>query len=545
MFFFFCLSVAIYFGLLSAGNVRFAVRMPGPNSRYLAIVLHGIILLTLFGYMGIYFCLYEYGYQPIFHWFCPVNYRGPIMQGYFLPYLLLALTILGTYGCIAARGLQKVGSKLRADHWSLSTIYTAALFSLTIAGLLYRTMDHFAKADLLEEQAQIKQQLESVYSKQPPESENAWSVYQTIVRDDDAFRVFHTLPLKNEDLLTFVGKYSIADSELQAAKPLTLKLRAASRFSLCKLPGKTKYVGPSANFRVSGIFSELARWLNLLHYDACVQAAQGNPQESVQDIVAMWRLSEHCAQDMDSDNYTLSFRLEHCTATAVEYLLSKHQLPPRELEKLLKYVPAERQATLTRAIERESMRTRYFQIERYLDEDFKLEDFDSTNGWPGWGRLFFAQYDLRTQEQMEKLQIADSRLSQRKLRFFDQPPDYQRLCNSGLLSRDSYFDVRVCTWKSETLRAEARMRLTQVGIAAYLFALQEGRFPQSLEELRVIGFTLNVTDPCTGELFKIVHQNDKLTFYSIGEDRRDDQSVVDSETFWKDDIHFTIHLPPN
>lgn len=546
MYFLFWLSLAAYFGFLSAMNVRFAARLPSVIFRWLAIVIHGMLLLSLLGYFGIYVYVADYGASNRFLASFSENVeQAPISEGLFFPYLLLAGTIVSTFIFLSIFGFRKCDAKPHAATWPSMPILLASLASLFGAGMVYRTLDRIATADLFRHDAAAVQQLQQIYGPDISEEKNAWATY-TVIGDLDSLQPFppfyqawnyqnpQTFPAEDPSLLPFMEKI----------QPTIIKLRAASEIPHLQSPNRIMPVGSLECITFEPTISDSFVWRKLLCFDAYFQATQNHSHEATQNILAMQRIANQAAQHQDKHSLAHSLDGEKSAAIAIESLLGKHLFSRSELIQLSNGFSKNKMKRLATALEVDRLNTRRDYITWYTDSI--CDGFDPGDVMCDVGRVFFAQHNLavvnrESNHRSKTLQQDSWNVQQSAIqREFVTPAAYTGyFCESN-----SCYGHPIVGFIVDTVLCEARIRLTQAGIAAYLFALQEGRFPKTLAELHTFDPTLNLTDPCSGKPLKMIHHAEKLFLYSVGENQRDDQPFPNEYPTRHDDIFFTIHLPP-
>lgn len=547
MYFLLWLFIALYFGFLAACNVCFAARMPGAVSRWFAIGINGTFLSLILSLLGFFLWQWEFDDQG---WFsaCQSCYGNPkIMEGNFYPYATLAITIVGSHFGLAYWGLQKIGGRPRAAEWSMRRLLTISLAFLIAAGLNYQAMDRKAKADLSRVHADSIEQFKRIHGPPIPDSENAWSTYKSI----DSAVIASSLPpaymtwrqIEYENKGAFPSTDPTVSTYATQIAPAIPQIRAAAEFPSCQAPLIIFPVGAFEPIDTQTT-SQLGSLGRILAFDAYYQSAQNQSHEAVQDVLAMRRISEHLAQDLNQYSLSSSLGCENVSTDIIQFHLQRYLFSESDLTFLAQAVTPHRSVYLPRYLQANAQLSRGTYASLYLSSNINFHFF-SDSSRSAIGRVFFAQYDFRILAMAEKLRsIPDEQTPQQLLAAADHQAMWFPYLNTGYLSvifLDDSSDLLRSIVKTET-----RSQLTRAGIAAYLFALKEARFPESIRELQAFQPDLNLTDPCSGDPLKLVNEGNKFTIYSVGLNQRDDCGSVG--TYYSQehsDIVFTLNLPPS
>lgn len=547
MYFLLWLFLALYFGFLAACNVCFAARMPGRFSRWFAIGVNGTFLSLLSIILGFFMWVWEFDDRGLFA-ACQGCYGNPkVMEGNFYPYITLAITIVGSHFGLAYWGLQKIGGRPRAAGWSMRRLLAISLAFLIAAGTNYQVMDRKAKAGLLHVYTDSVEQIKQIYGPPIPDSENGWSSYKRI----DSAGINANFPpayitwLQVED----DKKWSFPSNDPTVANFATLivpaipEIRAAAEFPSCQAPLEIHPIGAfqPADTQTQSQLAPLGR---ILAFDAYYQADQNRPQETVQDVLAMRRISHHLAQDVNRYSLLSSLGLERTSNDIIQLHLQRFLFSESDLNALAQAVTPHRNASLPRYLQANAQLPRGSYASFYQSSNF-THGFRSDIFCLALGRVFFAQYDFRVLDMAEKMRSVPAEQNpQQLLAAADHQAMWYPYLRTGYMSviflDDTSGDLR------SIVKTETQSLLTRAGIFAYLFALREARFPQSIRELQAFQPDLNLTDPYSGDPLQLVNEGEKFTIYSVGLNRRDDCGAVG--TYYSQehtDIVFTLNLPPS
>lgn len=536
MYFLLWLSLAIYFGLLSAWNVCLVARLPGPISRGAATCIGGLIFLFLLGYFGLVFDVWEAGHNPpilstkFIYKFGYLHYFIGDLEGYLVPYVVLALTILVSYVVIARWGLTKVDDKPRAASWPLGQVLVAVLFALGCVATVFRTLDHQIASNLKQQSFEASERLKQLAGPTLPDSENALCHYGKILED----HTNHSLPYGYIRWYGKEGKLPVSIPEFQQfvddLHPTIVQVRSVADYPSFQIPGKSIFTRSSKYIPFN-----VPDWL---HLDAHVRASQGQSQEALKDIVALKRMAAQWSQTSHDFIHSQALKMDKLANRTIEQLLPLHIFTSEDLAQLSQKPWPDRGAGLPRCLDHKAQEFRIT-----LEKNYKATgDLAATEVNL---RILFARQDQLTLQKAEAQyrsilkQPSWIRLKVMYLRFSNHA-EFVGLCSS----------LELMNWDSliySTIDTETQDRLTLVGIAVYRYALQMGHFPQSLENLVAFDPGLNITDPCSGKPFAMVLQQDKLILYSVGPNQQVDRNKpqpLDGSPHQRDP-QFVVPLPPS
>jgi hypothetical protein len=83
------------------------------------------------------------------------------------------------------------------------------------------------------------------------------------------------------------------------------------------------------------------------------------------------------------------------------------------------------------------------------------------------------------------------------------------------------------------VRTQAEVELCRVACALKRFQLRNGRYPESLDELRPALLPAIPADRIDGQLLRYRRTDDGLVLYSVGEDRHDDDGDDTKDIAWR------------
>lgn len=546
MYFLLWLLIAVYFGCLAACNVCFAARMPGAISRWLAIGVIGTFLSLLLTLLGFFMWLWEFDDHG---WFSPCQTccgNPKIMEGNFYPYATLAITIVGSHFGLAYWGLQKMGGRPRAAEWSMRRLLAVSLVFLIAAGMNYQAMDRKAKAELSRAHADSIEHLVRIHGPPIPDLENGWLTYKSIDRAvieadlPPAYRTWRQN--KAEWDWAFPSNDPTVSTYAILIAPAIPQIRAAADFPSCQAPLVIFPVGAFEPINTQTT-SQLRPLGWILAFDAYYQAAQNQSHETVQDVLAMRRISEHLAQDLDRYSLYASLGCEDASTDIIKFHLQRYLFSESDLTSLAQAVTPHRSVYLPRYLQANEQQYRGTYASLYLTSKINFQ-YGSDSFRMSFGRVFLAQYDFHILAMTEKLRSVPAEQNPKQLlAAADHQARWFPYLNTGYLSV-TFLDDSSGLLRS-IVRTETRSQLARTGIAAYLFALKEARFPESIRELQGFQPDLNLTDPCSGEPLKLVNEGDKFTIYSVGLNQQDDFGSIGTDRDQEHtDIVFTLNLPP-
>lgn len=479
---------------------------------------------------------------------CQCCYGNPkIMEGNFYPYATLAITIVGSHFGLAYWGLQKIGGRPRAAEWSMRRLLAVSLAFLIAAGMNYQAMDRKAKAELSRAHADSIEQLIRIHGPPIPDLENGWLTYKSIDRAvieanlPPAYRTWRQI--NDEWNQAFPSNDPTVSTYAILIAPAIPQIRAAADFPSCQAPLVIFPVGAFEPIDTQ-LTSQLRPLGSILAFDAYYQAAQNQSHETVQDVLAMRRISEHLAQDLDRYSLDASLSCENASTDIIQFHLQRYLFSESDLTSLAQAVTPHRSVYLPRYLQANAQLPRGTYASAYLTSNINFQ-YGSDSIRLSLGRVFFAQYDFRILAMTEKLCSVPAEQSPKQLlAAADHQARWFPYLNTGYLSV-TFLDDSSGLLRS-IVRTETRSQLTRAGIAAYLFALKEARFPVSIRELQAFQPDLNLTDPCNGAPLKLVNEGDKFTIYSVGLNQHDDFGSIGTDRDQEHtDIVFTVNLPPS
>lgn len=508
MYFLLWLLIVIYFGLLAACNVYFAARMPGAISRWLAIGVTSSLLLAIMMNIGCYVFAYEYGGNPFLsHFDYAYNDSRPVLKGQFLPYLALATTIVGIHFSLVFWGLRKIDDQLRAARWPFTRLVVASFVCLFGAGMVFRIFDGLAVSDLLKKDADSKRQLIELLGPNLSDSENAWIAYQAVTSLPSSSEIPEVNWDGNESKKGLPANDPAVAEFANRIRDTVVHIRSASAISLCQIHDKALPMGSISSYSLGErpFNGEVATWRDVLQFDSHFQASRQRIAEALLDIQALLQLSKHLAQDRTVIALKNSHACERAAIQAIHSLLTNHHLSSGDLEQLFQQLSYNRRQILAETLQREDLDLRRDIVTYYLPPN-QNKIWDSTTLQMNLGRAFFASYEFQVLDQTRPFRTTRPDESFASLLDTDKSRyrSWYELQAGHLYNIPSCHGNAIFGLIDDAVHMESKCRQTQVAISASLFALNERRFPDSLEELQAFAPSLNAVDPVSGKPFQLI-----------------------------------------
>jgi hypothetical protein len=270
----------------------------------------------------------------------------------------------------------------------------------------------------------------------------------------------------------------------------------------------------------------------MLALDARVQAGDGNVRAAIEDINAMFAMSQHVKTDAFLVCVLASFGIEQQATAAFQSLLLSSKLSEDNLGLLRSAVVPSHQRLVEYALRGEEAcrLTTFCEVGRgELTCSFASICWGDTRSAPASDTEFADILGSLYRVFMFANDLAEHRRLSQQMRAIAEKPHYQaaaqwedfdaQLSNgkiTGLLTRVLLPATRLCCMAGA--QADARYRAFQLGLAAEKYRLRNRRLPTRLEDLTPDFIPVVPLDPFDGKPMRMKRTDHSLIVYSIGPD---------------------------
>jgi hypothetical protein len=421
---------------------------------------------------------------------------------------------------------------LRAATWPAGKLTAAGAVALGLFVATFWNMDNAIRIQLASLRAEAGTMVLGAAPVRVPDHENAARLYQ------QAFEAMTGRELPPEPWLSKIYERTKTPLVLDWNDPALAKYlreRAAELELLRRASDR-----PSCQFereygRFDTVLTEVQQFrqgARDLALDARFRIAHGDTATALANVAVILKMARHVSSEPIVIAVLVGSALEGIGMETLGQVLERSTPAPRDFAVFKNLEPVSYRTAMQRALQVEhaaGLSSFVMLAEGDFHQLIEMEGASGSNEGteivatalsPFW-RLFLLQTDLASyRERMRQLSALCSQPHFESLQRQEHLHDQWRHDRGGIVTGTLVPSLLKLT--TATAQADARRRLTLLGVAAAEYRALQGKYPARLDELVPKYASLVPVDPFAGKPLKMVSRDSGVLLYSIGPDGADD-----------------------